>query len=153
MKRLENRLPPPLVVTGIAGVMRVAASLVEPLPLELGVRAALGVSLVALGASFVVRGFRAFRAARTTIDPVHIDRAAALVTDGVYRRTRNPMYVGFATMLVGWAAFLSVPWLLLGPAFFVLFTTYLQIVPEERAMRARFGAAYDAYVSRSPRWL
>jgi len=58
-----------------------------------------------------------------------------------------------ATMLVGWTAFLGVPWLLLGPAFFVLFTTRFQIIPEERAMRARFGEAYSVYASRVARWL
>jgi protein-S-isoprenylcysteine O-methyltransferase Ste14 len=113
----------------------------------------MAVAIIAFGFSFVARAFRTFRAAGTTIDPVHVDRVSALVTSGVFGRTRNPMYVGFATMLVGWAAFLAVPWLLLGPALFVLFTARFQIVPEERAMRARFGDTYAAYASRVPRWL
>jgi protein-S-isoprenylcysteine O-methyltransferase Ste14 len=153
MTRLEKRLPPPVVVFLIGAAMAAASIVLTALPIELALRAEIAVAIIALGFSFVARGFLTFRAAGTTIDPVRVDRVSALVTSGVFRRTRNPMYVGFATMLVGWAAFLAVPWLLLGPAFFVMFTTRFQVVPEERAMRARFGDAYAAYVRRVPRWL
>lgn len=153
MKHLENRFPPPVVVFLIGAAMAAASIVLTALPIPLAPRAAIAVAIIAFGFSLVARGFLTFRSAGTTIDPVNIDRVSALVTTGVFGRTRNPMYVGFATMLVGWAAFLAVPWLLLGPALFVVFTTRFQIVPEERAIRARFGDAYSMYASRVPRWL
>ena len=153
MTRLENRLPPPVVVLLIGAAMAAASIALTALPIQRALRAGIAVAIIAFGFSFVARGFLAFRAAGTTIDPVNVDRVSALVTSGVFGRTRNPMYVGFATMLVGWAAFLAVPWLILGPALFVVFTTRFQIVPEERAMRGRFGDAYSAYARRVPRWL
>lgn len=153
MNRLENRIPPPVLVLVIGAAMAAASVALPSVSLGLPLRAALGAAIVALGFSQVARGFRTFRAAGTTIDPVQIDRASALVTSGVFARTRNPMYVGMATMLVGWAALLGAAWLLVGPALFVLLTHRLQIVPEERAMHARFGEAYAAYARRVPRWL
>jgi protein-S-isoprenylcysteine O-methyltransferase Ste14 len=107
MKSLENRIPPPFVVFLVGATMGAASMLTKALPVPVGVRATVGLAIAAFGISFVARGFRTFRAAGTTIDPVNIDRASALVTTGVFGRSRNPMYVGFATMLVGWAAFLE----------------------------------------------
>ncbi len=149
MKALENRLPPPLVVAVLLVAMFAASRALPPL----AARVAGAATLVAFGFSFLARAFRTFRSAGTTIDPVHVERASALVTRGVFGRSRNPMYVGMATMLAGWATFLGSPWLLAGPVLFVAFTTRFQIVPEERAMRARFGDAYASYAGRVRRWL
>lgn len=109
-------------------------------------------ALAAVGAAFDVAGLVAFRRASTTINPLHPERASALVTGGVYRITRNPMYVGLAFALLAWAAYLGSPWALLGPVAFVGYITHFQIVPEERILRARF-AQFDAYAARVRRWL
>lgn len=63
------------------------------------------------------------------------------------------MYVGLTSLLVSWAVYLAAPWSLLGPAFFVLFISRFQIIPEERAMVAKFGAAYGDYKCGVRRWL
>jgi protein-S-isoprenylcysteine O-methyltransferase Ste14 len=98
-------------------------------------------------------GIGAFRRAKTPLDPVHIDRASTLVTSGIYGFTRNPMYLGLTTLLLAWAVFLSALWSLLGPVIFVLFIDRFQIAPEERAMRAKFDAEYNAYTRRVRRWM
>jgi protein-S-isoprenylcysteine O-methyltransferase Ste14 len=56
-------------------------------------------------------------------------------------------------LLLSWAVHLATPWSIVGPLFFVLYITRLQIVPEERAMAARFGADYLDYKKRVRRWL
>ena len=76
-----------------------------------------------------------FRQASTTINPVEIERATSLVTDGIFQLTRNPMYLGLCTLLIAFAVWLSAPFALPGNLAFVLFTSRLQIQPEERAMR------------------
>ena len=76
-----------------------------------------------------------------------------MVTNGIYGFTRNPMYLGLALILLGLAVFLASPWALLGPVGFVAFITRFQIRPEERALQARFGAAYTAYCARVRRWV
>lgn len=76
-----------------------------------------------------------------------------MVTGGVYRLTRNPMYVGLTLLLTTWAVWLAVPWTFLGPVVFALFTHCFQILPEERVMSAKFGRAYEDYRRRVRRWL
>jgi protein-S-isoprenylcysteine O-methyltransferase Ste14 len=77
----------------------------------------------------------------------------SLVTGGIYRYTRNPMYVGLVFVLVGWAAFLASLWTLVGPLACALYLQRFQIEPEERVLGERFGAAYADYAASVRRWL
>ena len=117
--------------------------------LRLGAAAA--ISLVSIG--FSASGIIAFRRARTTIDPTRPEQASSLVRSGVYRITRNPMYVGLACLLVAWAVYLGSAWALLGPVAFVLYIGRFQIAPEERALEKVFGTQYADYRAKVRRWL
>ena len=90
---------------------------------------------------------------RTTINPLKPASASALVTGGIYRLTRNPMYLGLATLLTAWAIYLGNLAALAGVPLFILYMNRFQIAPEERALEARFGADYIAYRTRVRRWL
>ena len=153
MKKFENKIPPPILVLVIAAAMWGSAKLQTPIavepPLRLGLMMVFG--LVAL--VFGIGGIITFRLAKTTINPVQIDRASLVVTGGIYRLSRNPMYVGLTALLMGWAVWLAVPLAPVGPVFFALFTHRFQILPEERVMSAKFGPAYDDYRKRVRRWI
>jgi protein-S-isoprenylcysteine O-methyltransferase Ste14 len=153
MRWLENRIPPPLLMLGIGAV--VAATLLEPAPapLPVGWRWGLAVGFFAAAGLFGFPAFAAFVSARTTIDPVKVDCASTLVTAWVYRITRNPMYVALFLLLCAWTAWLARPWPVIGPVAFVLFIDRFQIVPEERALLAKFGDAYADYRRSVRRWL
>jgi protein-S-isoprenylcysteine O-methyltransferase Ste14 len=153
MKFLENRIPPPLVALVIGLAMWGVSRWQSALPLEPHLRLALTALAGLIAVSFAVAGFVAFHRAHTTVDPIHVDQASALVTNGVYRITRNPMYVGLTLLLIAWAIWLAVPWAFAGPVALALFTQRFQILPEERAMEAKFGAEYLAYKQRVRRWL
>ena len=150
---LENRIPPPIVmvVTGLA--MWALSWVTSMVHIPAGIRYGVVGVLLVFGVSVAGLAVSSFRRAGTTINPVKIDNASSLVTTGIYAFTRNPMYVGLATLLVTLAVLLSNAWLLLGPLFFVLYITRFQIIPEERVMQAKFGSAYDAYKARVRRWL
>ena len=150
---LENRVPPPLVVVLIASAMSVSAWFIPAIEIDNVLRFGVGVTVIAVGLSIVVQGARTFWRNKSTINPVDLESAAALVTSGIFRFSRNPMYIGFTTMLVGWAVCLGTPWALVGPVAFVLFTNRFQIIPEERVMQAKFGQAYDDYRARVRRWI
>jgi protein-S-isoprenylcysteine O-methyltransferase Ste14 len=150
---LEKRIPPPLVVVLIGAAMAVIAWFTPALEIGGNVRFAVGGIVIALGALVGFQGVWAFWRNKTTISPVDLESVSALVTSGVFRFSRNPMYVGFAAMLVGWAVCLAAPWALVGPVAFVLFTNRFQIIPEERVMRDKFGQAYDDYQSKVRRWI
>ncbi len=138
-----------LVATAMWGASKFQSALSFEPRLHFALTVALG--LVAL--SFGAGGIIAFRLAKTTINPVQIDQASRVVTSGIYRITRNPMYVGLTALLTTWAVWLAVPWTLLGPIGFALFTHRFQIIPEERVMSAKFGMEYDEYRNRVRRWL
>ena len=107
----------------------------------------------ALGVGLAALGVWQFRRASTTVDPRDPGKSSALVTGGIYRWTRNPMYLGMLLVLVGWAVYLANLPALLGLPGFVLYMTRFQILPEERHMRRTFGAAFDRYRLRVRRWL
>ena len=153
MKTLELKIPPPAVAGIIAGLMW-GVSLIAPL-LEVPVfmRVAAAITIALAGSSISLAGVIAFRRARTTVNPMKPENTSSLVCSGIYKATRNPMYVGVLFVLLAWAVFLSSAWALLGPVAFVLYINRFQIAPEERVLLGRFGADYSAYKSRVRRWL
>jgi protein-S-isoprenylcysteine O-methyltransferase Ste14 len=153
MRELENRIPPPLLLLGLGAAMAFASGRGTGWPVDDAVRVPLAVLCALAGAAVNVAGFRALREAGTTFDPTRPESARVLVTHGAFARTRNPMYLGFALLLVGWAAWQPSPWALLGPAAFVAFVDRFQIRPEERALQARFGDAWARYRGSVRRWV
>lgn len=149
MDWLEHRIPPPLVAI-ISGVLMWLA--VRPIA-PLSGRLWLALLVVLAGAAVCLAGVASFRRARTTVNPLKPESASALVISGIYRHTRNPMYLGFAIILLGWCVLLGSAWAVLGVAAFVLYIGRFQIRPEERALRELFGAEFDAFCSRVRRWV
>ncbi|MCW0232664.1 MAG: isoprenylcysteine carboxylmethyltransferase family protein [Ferrovibrio sp.] len=153
LQSLELRVPPPAVVLIVATAMWGISVLAPQVALPAEERIAAAILIAAVAAGFGLTGNLAFRRVKTTVNPLHPERASTLVQSGVYRITRNPMYLALLLFLLAWAVFLSNAWTLPGPLAFLLYITRFQIVPEERALSARFGAAYTAYCTRVRRWL
>lgn len=107
----------------------------------------------AIGGGFCAAGVLAFRRVQTTLNPVDPGASTTLVVDGVYRLTRNPMYLGFALLLLAFAVWLGTVSALLLVPLFMAYLQNLQIKPEEDALHARFGDSFDAYRQRVRRWL
>lgn len=149
MDWLEHRIPPPLVVFITGVLMWLAVRPVAPL----GHRAWLALLVALAGVAVCLAGVASFRRARTTVNPLKPESASSLVVSGIYRHTRNPMYLGFAILLVAWAALLGAPLALFAVAGFVLYLDRFQIAPEERALAGLFGADYTRYRERVRRWV
>nr|WP_251068332.1 isoprenylcysteine carboxylmethyltransferase family protein [Marinobacter sp. C7] len=113
----------------------------------------LSAAVFGVGACVAILGVLEFRAAGTTVDPRTPDQSENLVVNGIYRYSRNPMYLGFFLLLVAWGIFLGsvFSWLLL--PLFVIYMNRFQILPEERHMRVLFGDVYERYMSQVRRWL
>jgi protein-S-isoprenylcysteine O-methyltransferase Ste14 len=145
-------VPPPVAMALAAFLMwaggKAAPALDLAMPPWPAIAALFAGSLaIAIGASLQ------FRKARTTINPMKPHQASALVTDGFFAWSRNPIYVAdalallaFALLVANAAAFLFVP-------LFIAYVDRFQIRPEERALRARFGADYERYCAKVRRWL
>ena len=110
-------------------------------------------ALAALGGAVALAGTLEFRRAHTTVNPLAPRRASTLVTRGIYRVTRNPMYLGMLGVLAGWAVWLGNIAAWLGLPLSMALLTVLQIRPEERILAERFGAEFERYAARVRRWL
>lgn len=143
---------PPLLLLAIVAVLMYVLAIGAP-ALDLRYRLGLGAPLMAIGGALVLAGVLQFRRAQTTVDPRAPANASALVSGGVYGFTRNPMYLGFVLMLAGWVAFLASPALIALVAAYAFYLDKVQIPPEEAALKARFGAAFDDYAARVRRWV
>jgi len=150
---LQAKVPPPAVAAASALIIWAISRLAPLVAMPSGVRLAVSLAFVMLGVGLSVAGVRSFRRAQTTLNPTKPQEASSLVTTGIYRVTRNPMYLGLSLVLLAWTVFLSSAWALLGVAAFVLYINRLQIAPEERALSQLFGSEYTAYQAKVRRWL
>lgn len=145
------RFPPPLLFLGaIFGGWALQRWMPLPFPdaTVFDLLAGLGVVAWAL---LAFPSLLQFHRAKTS--PLPFKPASTLVTSGAYRFTRNPMYLGFAVLTLSTAPMLDTWWpTVLLPVALVLLQR-LVILPEERYLRRRFGAAYNEYTHRVRRWL
>ncbi|MEQ8485930.1 MAG: isoprenylcysteine carboxylmethyltransferase family protein [Pseudomonadales bacterium] len=150
---LELKIPPLALVLLAAGCMWAVSAALPGWRIDLPGTTTTSIALGAAGVVIALLGVGAFRSAGTTVDPRAPDRTEHLVTTGIYRFTRNPMYLGMLLLLLAWGVYVrSVPALALVPAF-VLYMNLFQIAPEERHMRGKFGDTFTRYQSRVRRWL
>ena len=143
------KVPPPVyVVVGLA-----AQHLLAPGRRPTVVRS-VAAGLMAVGSVYVAgSASRAFKHKDTTFNPLEPERATAVVTDGPFRYTRNPMYLGMAGVLAAHAVLRGGLLPLVPVAAFVAVIDRTQIPAEEHAMSWSFGEAYDSYRATTPRWL
>lgn len=153
MKSLELRIPPPLVAALVAAAMWGISRVTPLLEVSILYRVSAAIAIAVAGGFFSIAGAVSFRRARTTVNPMKPESASSLVSSGVYRVTRNPMYVGLLLGLAAWATFLAAPWALLGPLAFLLYIGRFQIAPEEVVLSRLFGTEYAAYKAKVRRWL
>jgi protein-S-isoprenylcysteine O-methyltransferase Ste14 len=153
MSRFEHLIPPPLVALLIGLAMLGLAKASGPPAVDEALRVDGASVLFVLGLACAASGAFAFQRQGANISPHKIDRGDVLVTSGVFRWTRNPMYLGLTLLLSDYALYLARPLCLLGPIAFVPFITRFQIIPEERAMRTKFGERFVDYCAKTRRWI
>ena len=95
----------------------------------------------------------AFVHAKTTVNPLAPESAEELVTSGLFRFSRNPMYLGMLLVLTGGLIWLGAWSAMLAPILFIWVITEIQIKPEERALQQKFGDQFTLYRSRTRRWI
>lgn len=151
MAFLQNRIPPVVVLAVCALLMALGA--LPWLQMPSPGRLVLAFSTLLLGCAICLAGVMSFRRARTTVNPLVPQQASTLVDGGIYRYSRNPMYLGFAIVLLAWALALGEVLPFLGVIGFALYIQRFQIAPEERALQQRFGESFSSYKGRVHRWI
>lgn len=145
---MRLKYPPPLIFGGCAMVIGALRG-TEPYLIQtmLAVMSGLCSLLIALSA------LQHFRQARTTLDPRHPTKTTALITTGIYRISRNPMYLALSGFLIAECLWLNAPFGFVIVWGFVWFITRFQILPEEQVLAEKFGEVYRHYKRHVPRWL
>jgi protein-S-isoprenylcysteine O-methyltransferase Ste14 len=153
MGSAELKIPPPLVALVFGLVMWLVSLLGGAVDVSFVNRIGVAIVVASIGVAFGFSAMASFVRAKTTMNPTKPSATSSLITHGVYRLTRNPMYLSLVLYLVAWAVYLS-NWLavLLVPVF-ALYIDRFQIKPEERALSALYGSEYASYKSRVRRWL
>ena len=142
-----------MVTAVCAGLMGVVAAWMPGVAISVPGRTAIAIAFGVAGGAVALAGVVAFRRASTTVNPLRPEGVSSLVTSGIYRVTRNPMYLGFLLALIGWAIWLGHPLSALMVPLFVAYMSRFQIGPEERVLRAQFGDAFGAYSATTRRWV
>jgi len=146
-------LPPPVVVAVSAAVMWAIDRTIDAPRLPVAIGAVLAIVLAVLAAVLMAVALTTMVKAKTTFDPRKPEKAAHLVTHGVFRCSRNPIYLADLLLLLALACWLgNVATVAVVPGF-VLYLNRFQIVPEEAALETRFGDDFRAYRERVRRWL
>lgn len=147
----DVKIPPP-VLTIIFIVIAYVAKWTIPIPFVVpNFLRNIGFILIVIGFLLGIAAFSEFRKARTTIDP-H-GSVSSIVTSGIYRFTRNPIYVGFLLMLIGIPLNSGTYWGIILVPVFIYFMNRLVIEREEAYLEKKFGEVYTSYKSRVRRWL
>lgn len=150
---LELKVPPDIVALLVAALMWVASAVAPTLAIPVPLRVGIAAVFIAVGVGVIVSARVVLGRSNTTWKPTTPGRTSRLVTTGVYRFTRNPMYLGMLLILLGWAVVLESPFALILPAAFMFYMNRLQIGPEERTLSALLGRDYSDYLRHVRRWL
>jgi protein-S-isoprenylcysteine O-methyltransferase Ste14 len=147
------RVPPVAIVLIAASLMWAVSWALPQFGFSFPLRGVVAVAEAVLGVLVGVLGVASFRRVGTTVNPMKPDSASSLVETGIYRLTRNPMYLGLLLLLLGWGTFLANMLSFMWIPIFIGYMNRFQIVPEEKALASRFGGEFAVYKSQVRRWI
>ncbi|GAB3522841.1 methyltransferase family protein [Photobacterium alginatilyticum] len=149
---MDLKLPPPVVLLITLGGMYLLSQY-WPLWTFTFWGQFLLVLVFCLGGTLVgLAGVMSFAKERTTVDPRNPHKASSLVTSGIYRFSRNPMYLGLVLFLIAAFIYLSALSALVMIPLFIFYMNNFQIGPEEDVLEAIFGEEYRQYCEQVRRW-
>ncbi|EAQ96330.1 methyltransferase family protein [Congregibacter litoralis] len=150
---MKLKTPPLAYLLACALIGYVAAESIPQLAYHSSSLGVFGWALIAFGGFCLAASVVAFIRAKTTVNPMSPSEANRLVQTGLYRYSRNPMYLAMAAVLVGVAFLLQNVAAFTSPLLFVLAINYLQIIPEEQELARRFGKDFETYRRSTARWI
>ena len=148
---METKIPPPIVTLLFGLSIYFSRGIFQAVEVKYSFYIA--ILLLILGLTVLISAVRLFRKDKTTVNPLSPEQATKLVMDGVFKYSRNPMYLGMAFILGSIAVFFNLIGGIILIALFCFYITKFQIIPEERAMSNLFSQDFDKYKQKTRRWI
>ena len=148
---MNNKIPPPIVTLSF-GLMIYFSRNVFP-DINNIIFYILSLFFIILGPFILISAVRSFKAEQTTINPININNASSLVISGVFKHSRNPMYLGMVFILLALSFRFNLVGGILFTSIFIMYITKFQIIPEEAAMKSIFGEDFNKYKNKTRRWI
>jgi len=149
---MKLKLPPPVICAFFGGLMYLLAKFLPVGDFNFFGRRSLMYGLVGLASVLSIVSILHFFKSKTSLDPMVPGKATKLVTKGLFRFSRNPMYLALLLALLAWGIWLGNAFNTLLAAGFVAYMNRFQIIPEEEALQQLFGKEYQDYCKRVRRW-
>ena len=150
---MKLKIPPPIVAFTFALVMWVTSVATSGATFESELLVPLSLLILVAGLSVNILALVTFRRGKTTINPLKPDTASQLMMTGIYRLSRNPMYLGMLLMLCAWTIWLGNLFNLVVLPLFVWYMTRFQIIPEELALAELFPEEFSTFKAEVRRWI
>ena len=148
---MSNKIPPP-IVTFFFGLCIYLSRPYFP-EFSFSILNSLSTISFVLGITVFATAVSSFKRQNTTVNPISIEKASSLVVNGVFKYSRNPMYLGMLFILLGLTFKFNLIGGLLFTSIFMIFISIFQIKPEEAAMEKLFDQEWKDYIKNVRRWL
>lgn len=148
---MNNKIPPPIVTLTFGLLIYFTKSLFPAF--TNGLLSILSLLSLLIGLSILISAVSSFKKQQTTVNPISIEKASSLVVTGIFKYSRNPMYLGMVLILLS----ISFKFNLIGgivlTMLFAGYITKFQIIPEEIVMNKLFGDEFEKYKNKTRRWI
>ena len=148
---MKKRIPPPLIAMLCVLIIFLSKSIFPSFVFSYKLQ--LGIFVSTIGFLLLIVSIKSFIDSKTTINPLNLKKSSYLVTSGVFRFSRNPMYLGMLLFLLGTAIILNIIGGLIISILFIFYMNFFQIIPEEKALENLFGKNYRNYRKTVRRWI
>ena len=151
MMDIKTKFPPPLVALTFGFLINYTKNIFPKI--EIKNEIIFGSFMIISGLIIILSAIILFKKYQTTITPLNPSNATKLITDGIYKFSRNPMYLGLLLVLVGISIILNLTGGFFFILLFILYINLFQIIPEENAMVDLFKDEFLEYKKNVRRWI
>ncbi len=148
---MKTKIPPPILALVMIVLIYLSSFFIESTAFNY--QGSLSVLVLILGLAYALPSFKLFARYKTTISPLKPSDATALVTEGMYRYSRNPMYFGLLLLTIAATIWFGTWFGIIINILFIFLINFLQIIPEEEALLEIFGEEYEEYKKNVRRWI
>ena len=148
---MKTKIPPPILALVMIVLIYLSSFFIESTTFNY--QGSLSLLVLILGLACAIPSFKLFARYKTTISPLKPSDATALVTEGMYRYSRNPMYLGLLLLTIASTIWFGTWFGIIINILFIFLINFLQIIPEEEALLEIFGKEYEEYKKNVRRWI